>query len=175
MRLVALSPIQAGPSQHKIPAGSFSAENADEYPNFRRWVFCGGIPRPLRLVALRVPRRQWRALVFIFGLVAAGVGFALAVAGATRFGLSAPRAVLVALLFGGLALDYLILFSALEADSPTLAMIELVRRHGKASDRLLEFALTKCCATSSPRSKAADCMRRRAGHAWHRWSCSTIG
>jgi hypothetical protein len=81
---------------------------------------------------IRVPCRQWRALILVFGVVAAAGAAVLAGGGAARLGLSAPRLVLTAFVFGGLALSYAILFSAIEADSPTLTMIGLVRRHGRS-------------------------------------------
>jgi hypothetical protein len=75
----------------------------------------------------RLPRHQWRALFLIFIGVA---GMAVALESARGFaGLTAPRLVLTLLLFGSLSVTYIILFSAIEAESPTLTMIELIRRH----------------------------------------------
>lgn len=79
---------------------------------------------------IRVPRREWSVLVLVFAAVAV-----LALSGAlisprfARFGMSTPRMILAGLVFGGLGIVYLILFSALESDSPTLTMIRLIRQH----------------------------------------------
>jgi hypothetical protein len=79
---------------------------------------------------LSLPPRQSSALVRLFAVSGVFGAVGLIAGGAPGLGLTAPRLVLTALLFGGLALTYLILFSAIEADSPTLSMIDVVRRHG---------------------------------------------
>lgn len=76
----------------------------------------------------RLPRHQWRALFLVFAIVA-GIAAALHIGlGLSSHGLTSPRLILTILLFGSLAVTYMILFSALEADSPTLTMIELIRQ-----------------------------------------------
>jgi hypothetical protein len=85
---------------------------------------------------LRTPRRQTAALLQVFLVTAAG-GFALI---ASVSDLSLPRLLLAILLFGSLAVAYIILFTALEADSPTLTLIGLIARagsHGIRRDDLL--------------------------------------
>jgi hypothetical protein len=79
---------------------------------------------------LRKPRQQGTTLVALFSLVAAVAVGALLALGLDRFGLNLAQLVLTVDLFGSYALIYLILFSALEADSPTLTMIRLVQKRG---------------------------------------------
>jgi len=79
---------------------------------------------------IRPPRHEWRTLIFIFSGVAAVALAVVPYASETqRLGLTLPRLALTLLLFGGLSIVYLILFSALQADSPTLTMIRIIRHH----------------------------------------------
>ncbi|WP_421999898.1 hypothetical protein [Reyranella sp.] len=78
----------------------------------------------------KVPRRQLAALAALFLMVAA-VGFAALVAsGIFSDDLPLPRLLMAILLFGSLGVVYLILFTALEADSPTLTIIGLISETG---------------------------------------------
>jgi hypothetical protein len=79
---------------------------------------------------VRVPRRQSGALMALF-LATAVCGFgAIYLGDLFAGGLSLPRFLLAILLFGSLCVAYLILFSALEADSPTLTLIRLIAETG---------------------------------------------
>lgn len=79
---------------------------------------------------VRVPRHEWSALVLVFAIMTALALTAVLISPRfVQFGMSPPRLVLTGLVFGGLGVVYLILFSALESDSPTLTMLELVRQH----------------------------------------------
>jgi hypothetical protein len=79
---------------------------------------------------LGVPRRQSAALVGLF-LATAICGFTVIHAGDFFPGeTSLPRLLLAILLFGSFCVAYLILFSALEADSPTLTLIWLIAETG---------------------------------------------
>ena len=77
---------------------------------------------------VRPPRHEWRTLIFVFsGFAAVALAVVLCGSETQRLGLTLPRLALTLLLFGGLSIVYLILFSALQADSPTLTMIRLIR------------------------------------------------
>jgi hypothetical protein len=79
---------------------------------------------------LRVPRQQSAALVGLF-LAMAAVGFSMIGAGAlVGSGLPLPRLLLAIMLFGSFGVVYLILFTALEADSPTLTLLGLIAARG---------------------------------------------
>jgi hypothetical protein len=92
---------------------------------------------------LRVPARQGRALVAVFGVV--GVAGFLFASFVGPFDLSArPLMLPVAVMtYVGCALVYLILFSAIEADSPTLTILGMIRRAGSmgVSEAVLAAAL----------------------------------
>ncbi len=90
---------------------------------------------------VRVPRREWRALVLVFTVIAVLALTAVLISPRlARFGMSTPRLILAGLLFGGLGIVYLILFSALESDSPTLTMLQLVRQHRRSGITESELA-----------------------------------
>ena len=76
-----------------------------------------------------LPGSQTRALLVIFTLVpvcAAAAGFA-----AQRLPLlSAPELVRLALLYVSCMLAYIVLYSAIEMESPTLAIVSHLARHG---------------------------------------------
>jgi hypothetical protein len=79
-----------------------------------------------------VPRAQLAALLGLF-LATAVVGFAAIGAGDLVGGeLPLPRLLLAILLFGSFCLVYLILFTALEADSPTLTVLGLIAEAGSS-------------------------------------------
>jgi hypothetical protein len=79
---------------------------------------------------LRMPRRQSAALLALF-LASAICGFSVIYAGDFfPSEISLPRLLLAILLFGSFCVAYLILFSALEADSPTLTLIRLIAETG---------------------------------------------
>jgi len=79
---------------------------------------------------IRVPRREWLTLLLVFAaLPPLALTAALNWPRVPVFDLAAPRVVLVVFLSGGFGIVYLILFSALQADSPTLTMIQLIRSH----------------------------------------------
>jgi hypothetical protein len=78
----------------------------------------------------RVPRHQALAVVLLFlavGLIglSAFAGFGL-----DALHLTPLRLVLAIILFGSFGVSYLILFSALEADSPTMTIIGLITANG---------------------------------------------
>jgi hypothetical protein len=79
---------------------------------------------------IHVPKRQGRMLAVIFLVVlVAGVGLLLSPAAASiGSDFSLPRLVLTLLFYGSLCTVYFIVFTAVEADSPTLTMIELIFR-----------------------------------------------
>ena len=77
---------------------------------------------------IRVPRQQAATLIFLI-LVAGFVG--TAVLFTSRFqGLDGLKPLLAIGVFGSLSAIYLILFSSLEADSPTLTILNLVHASG---------------------------------------------
>jgi hypothetical protein len=79
---------------------------------------------------IRVPRQQAATLIVVILLVGIA-GFGLLVSlGLQDVGPYGARLLLAIGVFGGLAAVYLILFSALEADSPTLTMINLIQAAG---------------------------------------------
>ena len=79
---------------------------------------------------LKVPRRQSFALAMLF-LSVAVCGFAVIHAADLFPGeLPLPRFLLALLLFGGGGLVYLIFFTALEADSPSLTVLRLISDAG---------------------------------------------
>jgi hypothetical protein len=79
---------------------------------------------------IRLPRRQSAALLALFAVTAAA-GFAAIYALDLLPGeFSLPRLLLAVMLFGGYAVVYVILFSALEADSPTLTLIGIIAAAG---------------------------------------------
>ena len=79
---------------------------------------------------LKVPRRQPLTLAMLF-LSVAVLGFA-AIYAADLFsgGLPLPRLLLAFLLYGSGAVVYLIFFSAMEEDSPSLTLIRLISEAG---------------------------------------------
>jgi hypothetical protein len=80
---------------------------------------------------LKVPHRQSLTLLTLF-LTSAVCGLALIYA-TDRLSsqLPVPRLLLAILLFGSLCVVYLILFSTLEADSPSLTLIRLIADAGR--------------------------------------------
>jgi hypothetical protein len=89
----------------------------------------------------RVPHHQAKTLAIIFAVVGI-VGIALA---ATEIGplLSLGRLVLTTMLYCSFVLVYFVLFSAVEAESPTLTMIGLVshaKSNGIERETLLNLA-----------------------------------
>jgi hypothetical protein len=79
---------------------------------------------------LKVPRRQPLALLVLF-LTVALCGFATIYAADLFAGeLPLPRLLLAVLLFGSIGVVYLILFSAMEEDSPSLTLIRLISEAG---------------------------------------------
>lgn len=79
---------------------------------------------------LKVPRQQLAALLGLF-LLTAACGFTTICAGDFFTGeLPLPRLLLAILLFGSFGVVYLILFTAVEADSPTLTLLELIAETG---------------------------------------------
>jgi hypothetical protein len=79
---------------------------------------------------LRVPRRQAAVLSALFLSVAiAGFG-TIAIGNPFPGEMPVPRILLSVLLFFSFSAAYLILFSALEADSPTLTVIGLIAERG---------------------------------------------
>ncbi|HWM84128.1 MAG TPA: hypothetical protein VNQ56_18870 [Pseudolabrys sp.] len=80
---------------------------------------------------LCLPRRQ---LLILFGIIVVGAcgGALLLVFDPLSLGLSVPLALLSVLLYGSFGVVYLILFSALEADSPTLTILNLIASRGQA-------------------------------------------
>jgi|FEC22Drversion2_1045045.scaffolds.fasta_scaffold00873_6 hypothetical protein len=89
---------------------------------------------------IKVPRQQLAALLGII-LTSAAVGFTvLALVGQTRDGLPLPRLVLSIMLFGSFGVVYLILFTALEADSPTLTILGLIASAGERGIHREELA-----------------------------------
>jgi predicted permease len=79
---------------------------------------------------LKVPRRQSLTLLALFLTIATG-GFAMIYVTDLFAGeLPVPRLLLAILLLGSFCIVYLILFSALEADSPTLTLIRLIADAG---------------------------------------------
>lgn len=79
---------------------------------------------------LKVPRRQPLALLVLFPTVAV-CGFAAIYATSLFPGeLPLPRLLLAVLLFGSVGVVYLILFSAMQEDSPSLTLIRLISEAG---------------------------------------------
>lgn len=79
---------------------------------------------------LKVPRRQSFTLAMLF-LSVAVCGFAAIYAADLFSGeLPLPRFLLAVLVFGGGSLVYLIFFSAMEEDSPSLTLIRLISEAG---------------------------------------------
>jgi hypothetical protein len=80
---------------------------------------------------IRVPQRQAVGLLLCFLAVGAagGVGLFALVAGGT-LALSPLRLALTGLFYGSASAIYFLLFSAIEADSPTLTLIGIIRRAG---------------------------------------------
>jgi hypothetical protein len=79
---------------------------------------------------LKVPRRQSLALLMLF-LTTAVCGFTVIHAVEVFPGqLTLPRLLLAVLLFGSVFVVYLILFSAMEEDSPSLTLIRLISEAG---------------------------------------------
>jgi hypothetical protein len=89
---------------------------------------------------IHVPRHQAASLALLFVAVAIVVLVTESVLDPALFGLSPLRLALAVILFGSFGVVYLILFSALEADSPTLTIIALIQaggRHGVSEHDLL--------------------------------------
>ena len=80
---------------------------------------------------VRTPRRQLWTLIMLFLLVSL-IGSALLLWFGAADALIPAELVLALVLFGSYCAIYLILFSALEADSPTLTIIGLIERSGKS-------------------------------------------
>lgn len=86
---------------------------------------------------VRLPRQQIKALLMIFGATLA----LWAIAFGPRSG-ELGEIVHVALFYGSISLCYVITYSAIEADSPTLSLIRHVDtsgRHGISSKEVHEF------------------------------------
>lgn len=86
---------------------------------------------------VRTPRRQTRALLAIFfGVLAAGVTVWAARGPQASWPAPTPttaaECLAAALLTASLALAYVISYSALEADSPTLVMVRMIAQAGRA-------------------------------------------
>jgi hypothetical protein len=78
----------------------------------------------------KVPRRQSFALLTLF-LLTGACGFAIVLFADLAYGeLRFPRLLLAVLLYGSFCVVYFIVFSALEADSPTLTMVRFVADAG---------------------------------------------
>jgi hypothetical protein len=77
-----------------------------------------------------VPRHQLAALVVLFAATAAAGFTVLNACGCVPGELPLPRLLLGILLFGSFGVVYLILFTALEADSPTLTILGLIAASG---------------------------------------------
>lgn len=83
---------------------------------------------------LRVPRRQTRGLLLIFfgvlGLVLAGLAIARGTDGPVPLPRELPEFVQIALFGTACTLGYIITYSAVEADSPTLVMVNAIAAAG---------------------------------------------
>jgi hypothetical protein len=79
---------------------------------------------------LKVPRRQLFALLVLF-LVVAIAGFTtIHAVGLFPGQLPLPRFLLAVLLFGGVCVVYLVAFTAMEEDSPSLTLLRLISEAG---------------------------------------------
>jgi hypothetical protein len=93
-------------------------------------LFAGALLVHIVAWRIRVPKQQAGTLIVIILMVGI-VGFSLLFSFESEdAGLSGARLLLGIGVFGGLAAIYLILFSAIEADSPTLTMINLIQARG---------------------------------------------
>lgn len=93
-------------------------------------LFAGALLIHIVAWRIRVPKQQTGTLIVILLMVGI-LGFSLLFSfGSEGAGLSGARLLLGIGVFGGLAAMYLILFSAIEADSPTLTMINLIHARG---------------------------------------------
>jgi hypothetical protein len=79
---------------------------------------------------IRLPRWQSAALLAIFAMTATVGSTAICVLDLFPGELLLPRLLLAVMLFGSYAVVYVILFSALEADSPTLTLIGIIAAAG---------------------------------------------
>lgn len=86
---------------------------------------------------VRLPRRHTRALALIF--LGGFIGAEIAAAG--RWGLSSQAR--FTLLYLSLAMAYIITYSAIEADSPSLVIVRAIAGAGEAG--LPESVLRDCC------------------------------
>ncbi len=84
---------------------------------------------------VRVPRQQSAVLIGLFLATATCGVAAISVGGFFPGELPLPRLLLAILLFGSFGVVYLILFSALESDSPTLTMLGLIAARGSCGIR----------------------------------------
>jgi hypothetical protein len=92
-----------------------------------------------------VPRQQAGtlfAVILIVGILGSGALFAFGFEGV---GPSGTKLLLAVGVFGSLAAIYLILFSAIEADSPTLTILNLIHANGSQGIRhdKLQFAMSQ--------------------------------
>jgi len=79
---------------------------------------------------IKVPRQQLASLIGLI-LATAAVGFTvLSLVGPLRDALPLPLLLLAVMLFGSFGVAYLILFTAVEADSPTLTILGLISASG---------------------------------------------
>jgi hypothetical protein len=93
-------------------------------------LFAGALLVHIVVWRICVPKQQAGTLVVIILMVGI-LGFSLLFSfGLEDVGLYGARLLLGIGVFGGLATIYLILFSAIEADSPTLTMINLIQARG---------------------------------------------
>jgi hypothetical protein len=94
---------------------------------------------------VRLPRRQTRALASLFalvlavGLAAAQIAAAAVPEWAPHLPLSAAQSVHIALFFTAFTLAYLITYSALETDSPSLIMVMTLDRAGSEGMAIGQF------------------------------------
>jgi len=79
---------------------------------------------------IRLPRRQSIALLALFAVTATAGFAAICTLDVFPGGFSLPCLLLAVMLFGSYAVVYIILFSALEADSPTLTLIGIIAAAG---------------------------------------------
>jgi hypothetical protein len=116
---------------------------------------------------VRVPRGEWRALVLVFTVIAVLAFSAVLISPrVARFGMSTPRLILAGLLFGGFGIVYLILFSALESDSPTLTMLQLVwqqRRSGITEGELADRSAERAYAQMRLQQMLRDGLAEQVG------------
>jgi hypothetical protein len=96
------------------------------------WLFLFSFAVHLIIWRLRLPRHQLKTLLFIFGAV-----LGLWVLGFARHWTGILEVLHIALFYGSLSLCYVITYTAIEADSPTLSLIRFLAE-AKTDGRSME-------------------------------------